>query len=273
MVKKLLGTTLIIVLVILAYHSSKKTIKDENNIIYSDDADNIQSDEDMATELYVEKEYELYSRGLKYELLGYEIVEDVEIEKQSTFSAEYFSDGKIPDANKLYKYTDVNLIKELNPQLKDIWENGDSYSEEEFIEIYYANIDVIEKYTYMLHPKTRYIFVKVKITNTTGKPLYTDVDLRMYRPIKDSSLLQMKEICYFDGAVNTDDKTRKQFRCRNFVANEEIVCIIGYEINDTVGIEDYEFLDRYYVGVPTYEDYATVENTNAINLEEISKLE
>lgn len=92
--------------------------------------------------------------GLSYEILAYEIIEDIDIENQLRYEDKYFVTGKRPKSDALWEYKDLDRIKQECPALRDLWENGEKYTTEEFYEIYNANIDVIEKYTYYIHPKS-----------------------------------------------------------------------------------------------------------------------
>lgn len=206
--------------------------------------------------------------GLKIEVISCEVIEDSSIETQDNYKAEFFYEGKLPDADYKEEFIDYDAIKAACPELRDLWERSASYSVAEIKEIYNRNIDVIEEHTTMCHPKTTYYFVNCKITNTNGRAnkCYVDTDVFVSSP--ESEYLELQECtCYFDHAVYTDEKERAQrFFLYPFKKDETIECVIGFAVKKT----DNE-ASNYYMGIQRAGvDMFTKDNTQLVLLEVVS---
>lgn len=208
----------------------------------------------------------LYMDNLSIEVLSCEMIEDVDIENQTTYTADCFSTGEIPDSEYMEEYRDTEKIKEVCPELKDMWENNENYSFEEIDEIYKRNLDVIEQYTYMRHPKTRYYFVKCRITNLLEKKNETSLSLDTFISSNESEYLEIHEYAvYFDKSMfTTPDERQHKFFWYEFEAGEVLECILGFEIK-----EQWNETEQYYLGVqqPGMSGY-TLKNTQLVPLTE-----
>lgn len=240
-----------------------KTKLDDNTVVEKmNDDRNQDSSQNVESEESIPK---LYTNNLCVEVLSCEVVEDVDIEKQTTYPAEWFLSGKLPDSDYREEVIDYEAIKEECPQLRDIWENDGKYSDEEVKDIYNQHLDVIEKYTTMEHPKTKYYFVKCKITNLSKKTIEASVGFDTFvTGLYDPYLIMHEGACYFDEAVYIEgDEREKQFFWHTFKPNEIFECVVGYEIK----VEDDN--TKCYIGVQTPGvDNFTVDNTQLIPLEE-----
>ena len=204
------------------------------------------------------------SDGLKIEVVSCEAIDDSDIENQETYRAEFFYDGKLPNADYKEEFIDYDAIKAACPELRDLWERSASYSAEETKEIYNRNLDVIEEYTTMRHPKTTYYFVNCKITNTSGLTNKCSVDADVFISSPESEYLELQECtCYFDNAIYTDEKERaKNFFIYPFKKDETIECVIGFEVKKA----ENEASD-YYMGIQRAGvDMFTKDNTQLVPL-------
>lgn len=204
----------------------------------------------------------LYTNGIEIELINCEMIEDVDIENQTKYCAEYFYSGELPDAKYLKEYTDYEAIKKECPELCELWENG-SNSVEEMQEVYNRNLDIISKHTTMKHPKTRYFFVECRITNPSTKMNETCLDLDIFIKSEEEYLDMQECTCYFDKAVNLEgDERTNRFFWYPFAAGEVLECVIGFEIEEVWNEEE-----KYYVGIQTPGiDYFTLENIQGVPL-------
>lgn len=207
---------------------------------------------------------------VQFELLSYEIIDDSEIQKQTTYPAEYFYEGKLPDSQEYTEQVDYDAAAEECPELKDIWadEGGDKYSVQEVKDIYQANIDVIEKHTTMVPLNKQYVFVKCRITNSVNSTNEAFLnELTVFLSSKDMSTYDFHSdtVCYFDKPVHKegDDRIHSYFKY-SFTANETLECTLGFAVKDSE-IENPD----YYIGF--YEDYG--EETNPALTKYVMKLE
>ncbi len=230
--------------------------------------DNSESLLEISTEAEMVNEYDeknniLYTDNLSVEIVSCEVLEDTEIESQTTYQPQYFKSGNLPDADYLEEYVDYETIKKVCPELRNLWESDD-YTIEEEKEIYERNLDVIDQYTTMEHPKTKYFFVKCRITNLSEKIHEASVALDTFISSDQSEYLAMHECAvYFDRAVYTTGEDReKSFFWYTFEQEEVLECVIGYEIK-----EEWNADEIYYLGVQTAQvDYWTLENTQVVPL-------
>lgn len=240
----------------------------ENNLLTMphEKKENANNDLKAASETTVENDDNiLYKNNLSIEILSCEMIEDIDIENQTTYKAEWFCTGELPDAEYTEKYIDRDAIKEACPELRDLWEN-DNYTMEETKEIYNRNLDVIEQHTKMLHPKTRYYFVKCRITNLFGKINETSLELDIFISPDDNEYLALathESAVYFDKAIYTTGEEReKRFFWYAFEEDEVLECVLGYEIK-----EEWNENEKYYLGVQTPGvDVWTQKNTQLVPL-------
>ena len=105
--------------------------------------------------------------NLQYEFLSYEFVDDKDIEKQTKYKAEYFIEGKVPPSDYVVKWTDFDAMARDYPKF-DEWRKSDCSKGmtegeyEEFMRIHEP------EYTIDKHVKTKYLFVKCRITYIGG---------------------------------------------------------------------------------------------------------
>ncbi len=238
--------------------------KEENNKTDTTDSMLESASEMTGTEENIEENNILYTNNMSIEILSCEMVKDTDIERQTTYEAEWFKSGELPDADYVEEYIDYEAIKEVCPELRDLWENEANYTMEETKEIYNRNKDVIEQYTTMQHPVTRYFFVNCRITNLSEKRNEVCLALDTFVASDNSEYLAMHEYSvYFDKAVNTTGEDREnRFFWYTLEDGEVLECTLGYEIK-----EEWDENEEYYIGVQSPgADYWTMENTQLVHL-------
>ena len=131
--------------------------------------------------------------NLQYEFLSYEF-DDQDIEKQTIYKAEHFIEGKVPPSDYVVKWTDYDAMARDYPKF-DEWRKSDCLKGmtegkyEEFMRIHEP------EYTIDKHVKTKYLFVKCRITYIGGG--------RKKVPMDDSICFSCAETIIVDPAILT----------------------------------------------------------------------
>ena len=208
---------------------------------------------------YIPREIINDEGNLKYEFLSYDLIDDKNIAKQTKYKDDYFVEGKVPPADYVVKDTDYDAMARDYPKYDEYrrsnCEKGMTQSEyEEFMREHKAD------YTTDKHIKTKYIFVRCRITYVGGgrrdEYLHTfDVFV-----MRGNTLLDYYGMnCYFDHPQRTNDEARESlefFRYKFEKVGDSIECILGCRITG-------EYIDlsednEYYIGFQpsvTYSDY------------------
>lgn len=184
--------------------------------------------------------------SLSYAFLSYEVIDDSEIASQTTYPAECFYEGELPDPDATEEYIDREAIMEQCPELKEMWEDteNEKYSFEEQKEIYNANLDVIEANTYEIPSERYYVFVKVRITNLTDRRIeqyLNELDcVASSADLEEHGSRTTNTMCYFDKSVYTegDDRTHLYF-LHTFEPNETLECTLGFWGKDEIENPEY----------------------------------
>lgn len=181
---------------------------------------------------------------IEYEFVSYDIIEDTDIAAQTKYDGTYFYSGELPDPNELEEYRDMEAIKAESPELKDLWENNDKYTNEEAAEIFNKNIEIVNKYTGMVHIKTHYVFINCHLTNTSDQErnVYMN-EMRFVLSAPDMKQFRTHDsMCYFDAATNTqgDDRVHSFF-CYTLQPGETLNCIIGFQVKEEIDDQQYYF--------------------------------
>lgn len=208
-----------------------------------EDINNESSDQDTTPEAETAKQPAIVHESLKYEILSYEIIDDSEIASQTKYAAEHFCNGELPDPDMMEEYQDTEAIMEQCPELKDLWENSESYSVEETKEIYNSHLDVIEANTSMVHSDRHYVFVKVRVTNPWNRSVsqyLSELECVISSKDKEQYGTRTDTMCYFDQSRHTEGEDRiHSFFLYEFEPNETIECTLGFAVRDEVENPDY----------------------------------
>ena len=191
--------------------------------------------------------------GLQYEFLSYELIDDKDIEKQTKYKAEYFLDGKVPSSDYVVKWTDFDAMARDYPKF-DEWRKSDCSKGmtegeyEEFMRIHEP------EYTVDKHIKTKYLFVRCRITCTgAGRDTAWLAQPHVFAMQGDSRALMLSagaSYCYFDHPQKAlwEDGNREDFFWYKFEKEgESLECILGIRLRGDRGV-DLSKDNSYYIG-------------------------
>lgn len=181
------------------------------------------------------EDHHSFTQGnVTYSFLALDVIPDTEIETQTKYPAENFTDGKLPDANyETWTYDFEKMMQEA-PALKDIFTSKTDYTVEEYSAIYDENVQSINDSGYMGHPKTDYYFVKMQIKNESQDKV-RDVYLTELRLIATNTTHKAyyyyDGVCYFSASQHTggDDRVHSFFTY-SLQPGEVLDCIVGFEV-------------------------------------------
>lgn len=187
---------------------------------------------------------------VEYEILSYDIIEDVNISTQTKYTGDNFYDGCLPDPNYLKEYTDYQAMRKDYPQydeyLSSNGEKGMTSSEyQKFMKQH------LKEYTTQRHPKTKYVFLHCRITNISSKPVEEYINDMRVVVMSGGKPVAVREInCYFDKSQNTDgDDRTHSFLIYVFKTGETIECVLGccIEEDERTGMSFSED-NKFYAG-------------------------
>lgn len=181
------------------------------------------------------EDHHSFTQGnVTYSFLALDVIPDTEIETQTKYPAENFTDGKLPDANyETWTYDFEKMMQEA-PALKHIFTSKTDYTVEEYSAIYDENVQSINDSGYMGHPKTDYYFVKMQIKNESQDKV-RDVYLTELRLIATNTTHKAYDyydgVCYFSASQHTggDDRVHSFFTY-SLQPGEVLDCIVGFEV-------------------------------------------
>ena len=185
---------------------------------------------------------------VEYEFLSYEIVDDVYIDDQTEYNAEFYYEGHIPDPDYNLEYIDYPQMRSDYPAVDEyITSNGNSgmtaAEYQSFLEQH------LSEYTSIRHPHTQYVFVHCRLTNITNGSIDEYVNMLSIVGVRNSVIVGMGEFtCYYDASQHTEgeDRIHHFFLYSFHESGESIECVIGCELR-----EDYFDLsedNQYYIG-------------------------
>lgn len=103
--------------------------------------------------------------GIKYEVIGYEIYSDKELDEKKPFPTEGYAMGERFTPYMTSTYLDTEKIIEEAPEMDKVYNHGDELSFEENSELITKYHDIIMKYFVEEPYDSIYVFVKCKMTN------------------------------------------------------------------------------------------------------------
>lgn len=211
----------------------------------SDDADSSSSDDADSNEKNKDDGTVFFSEGLMYKPLSYTIMSETDPRLRTDYQKVYYADGKYPDPDYKVDDLDIEGLKKASPELKDLYEHDEDYTYAESEEIFNRNADLLKEYTISVHPKTRYLFITMDITNT--KDVISDSYLALY--IADENADMTDNLVYFDKAVHisSSEEDRKSFRLYRYKPGETIQTTIGFALREDRIPEESK---KLYVGFP-----------------------
>ena len=187
------------------------------------------------------------THSVQYEFLSYEIIDDTEIAKQTKYKGEFFDEGHVPDPNFLREYTDYSAMRRDYPKVDEYissnFQRGMTAAEyQEFLEQHYS------EYTTYKHPKTKYLFLRCRITNITTGTVEENISPRVFAMQGNKTIGEGDIICYFDRSQHTEgeDRIHSYVEYKFNDAEESLECVIGIVLTE----DDFDFSEKnnYYVG-------------------------
>jgi hypothetical protein len=188
---------------------------------------------------------------VQYEFLLYEIIDDVDIASQMKYAGDYFYSGTLPDPDYLVEYTDYPAMRKDYPEVDEyISSNGEKgMTAAEYQAFLNQHLD---EYTTSFHPKTKYLFLKCRISNVSNGSVIEYInDLRIIMMNEGNIIGIPTEFnCYFDHSQNTTgDERIHNYLQYKFEPGETIECVIGCAIREDPRFEmDLSKEYSYYIG-------------------------
>ena len=180
------------------------------------------------------EDHHSFTQGnVTYSFLALDVIPDTEIETQTKYPAENFTDGKLPDADYETWTYDFEKMMQEGPALKEIYTNKTDYTPEEYQKIRDENDQAVKDSEYMGHPKTDYYFVKMQIKNESQDKV-RDVYLTELRLISTNTTRKAYDyydaVCYFSAAQHPEGDDRvHSFLTYSLQPGEVLDCIVGFE--------------------------------------------
>ena len=189
------------------------------------------------------------TRTIQYSFISFDLMEDTDIPDQDIYSGDFFfaspvgNAGELPDPDYLVEYTDYKSMRQDYPEVDEyISSNGlKGMTEEEYYKFMKKHL---AEYTKKRHPKTKYLFVRCKITNVSSKAEEECINNIIVIAMHDRRYAgnYSGSPCYFDHEKNIENDGVWY----KFDKGESIECTLGFPL-----IEDYIDLaddNEYYVG-------------------------
>lgn len=186
---------------------------------------------------------------LKYEFLSYDLIDDTEIGKQTKYKAEYFVDGRIPDAELIKEYVDYDAMARDYPKYAEF--RNSEYDDPKGMTCEEAERFEREheaEYTKTKKLRAKYLFVKCRITYLGGGP--------KEQFLNESWIFTMRGgdqyggalfDCYFEHAQNSSERPYF-FSYRFNKVGDSVECVMGSRItNEYTELQDDA---AYYIGLP-----------------------
>ena len=188
--------------------------------------------------------------NVQYEFLSYDLIDDKDIEKQTKYKAEYFLDGKVPPSDYVVKWTDFDAMARDYPKYNEYRESncarGMTGDEAEAFER-----EHVAEYTTDKHVKTKYLFVRCRITYMGNGRKKEFLGLFDAFAMRGNDLIgPLEEFCYFDHPQPEiwDDNDREGgfFWHRFEKVGDSIECVLGCRFRGEY--YDLSEEDKYYIG-------------------------
>ena len=181
------------------------------------------------------KEIVNYANNLKYEFLSYELIDDKDITKQTKYKDEFFIEGKVPPSDYIVEYIDHDAMARDYPKYDEYRKShcDDSVMTEaeyeEFMREHKAD------YTTDKHIKTKYLFVKCRITYIgNGRNEEWLSNIKVFAMKGNKILGETGLWCFFDHSQHTTREERDDmyFIYRFEKVGDCIECILGCRLRE-----------------------------------------
>lgn len=186
---------------------------------------------------------------LKYEFLSYDLIDDTEIGKQTKYKAEYFVDGRIPDAELIKEYVDYEAMARDYPKYAEF--RNSEYDDPKGMTCEEAERFVREheaEYTKTKKLRAKYLFVKCRITYLGGGPKEQFLNNSWIFTMRGGDQYGGALFdCYFEHAQNSSERPYF-FSYRFNKVGDSVECVMGSRItNEYTELQDDA---AYYIGLP-----------------------
>lgn len=186
---------------------------------------------------------------LKYEFLSYDLIDDTEIGKQTKYKAEYFVDGRIPDAELIKEYVDYDAMARDYPKYAEF--RNSEYDDPKGMTCEEAERFVREheaEYTKTKKLRAKYLFVKCRITYLGGGPKEQFLNNSWIFTMRGGDQYGCALFnCYFEHTQNSSERPYF-FSYRFNKVGDSVECVMGSRItNEYTELQDDA---AYYIGLP-----------------------
>ena len=202
---------------------------------------------------YVPAKILMDNKNIQYEFLSYDLIDDKDIEKQTKYKAEFFIEGKVPPSDYVVKWTDFDAMARDYPEFDECrnsnGERGMTEAEkEEFMREHEA------EYTIEKHVKTKYLFVRCRITYTgAGRNTHWMAQPYVFATDKNAKIVSAfagGSYCYFDHpqpALWEDGNRENLFWYKFEKEGDSVECVLGIRLRGDRGTGFSED-NTYYIG-------------------------
>ena len=207
---------------------------------------------------------------LEIELLSCEVLHETELGQQKRYPGTNFFLGEFPSTDYTIRYMDEEKVEAECPALKELWENTEKYSQEEYEKITNENMEIIQKHIYSRHPNSDYAFINCRITSTSPGSYYIPACIYVRSADGNLASYDIDAICYFDKAIHTEGNDRTYFFVYDFAPGETLECTLGFVLQEDFNMGEGQI---YYIGAEPLK--LPVEdpeyNRNAVRIDRIGK--
>jgi len=186
---------------------------------------------------------------LKYEFLSYDLIDDTEIGKQTKYKAEYFVDGRIPDAELIKEYVDYDAMARDYPKYAEYinsdYDDPKGMTNEEAVKFMREHE---AEYTKTKKIRAKYLFVRCRITYLGGGPKEQELNESWIFTMRGGDQYGGALFdCYFEHAQNSSERPYF-FSYRFNKVGDSVECVMGSRItNEYTELQDDA---AYYIGLP-----------------------
>ena len=200
--------------------------------------------------------------NLQYEFISYDLIEDKDIEVQTKYKAEFFTEGKLPPSDYIVKKVDYAAMRRDYPKYDEYMEsNGEKGLTDNEAEMFERDHEA--EYTTEKHIKTKYLFVRCRITylgDASAELWLSNFNLFVTAGGKVVGLSNPN--CYFDHSQHSTEEDRmKKFFIYSFEkSGDSLECVLGCRLQeDRI---DFSEGNKYYVGFQPGTTYSDEDQFN-----------
>lgn len=181
------------------------------------------------------------------EFISYEIIEDIEIRSRTEYPAYNYYLSELPDPKYTEAVTDWDSLRNEHPEFDEEQKRAAERGGEAATVFRKKYDPIVERFTTIIHPKTRYIFVNCVIKNIAEADgiecLLNEINVNICSSSSPLSADCSDCLCYFDKAIKTEGEDREhEFFLVKLDKDDRLECTLGFEIKERFGTgEQYYF--------------------------------